>query len=234
MTEHGRMGGTPERPARFFASAAEFGAWLAEHHDSEPELWMGLHKKHVPDPGLTWKDAVPEALCWGWIDSVAQRIDEDSRRQRWTPRRKGSNWSAVNIALVEQLTADGRMQPPGLAAFAARREDRSGVYAYENRDRELPPAYADQLAASPAATAFWEAATPSYRKVAVNWVLTAKAEATRDRRMAQLVEDCAAGLLIRSQRYGTIPAWVARAAAAALAEGPGATPDPGSPDPGSS
>ncbi|USQ80075.1 YdeI/OmpD-associated family protein [Ornithinimicrobium faecis] len=217
MTEHGRAGGTPERPARFFASAEEFEAWLAAHHDSEPELWMGLHKKHVADRGLTWADAVPVALCWGWIDSVSQRIDEDSRRQRWTPRRPGGNWSAVNIAHVERLTAQGRMQPSGLAAFEARREDRSGVYAYENRDRELPPAYAAQLAGSPAATAFWEVATPSYRRTAVTWVLTAKQEATRDRRMTQLVEACASGQLIPPQRYGATPRWLERAASAAAA-----------------
>lgn len=119
----GRLGGSPERPARFFADAAEFGAWLALHHDTETELWMGLYKKHVPDRGLTWADAVPEALCWGWIDSVAQRIDEDATRQRWTPRRKTSIWSKVNIDLVEQLRAEGRMQPSGLAIWEARRRD---------------------------------------------------------------------------------------------------------------
>ncbi|WP_237565415.1 YdeI/OmpD-associated family protein [Ornithinimicrobium cavernae] len=212
----GRMGGTPERPARFFASAEEFDAWLAAHHDTETELWMGLHQKHVPDRGLTWAEAVPVALCWGWIDSKSERIDEDSRRQRWTPRRPGSNWSTVNIAHVERLIAQGRMQPAGLAAFEARREDRSG-YPYETRDRELPPEYAARLAASPAATAFWEAATPSYRKLAVSWVLTAKQQATRDRRITQLVADCAAGRLIPSQRYGATPKWLERAAAAAAA-----------------
>ncbi|WP_256842716.1 YdeI/OmpD-associated family protein [Ornithinimicrobium cryptoxanthini] len=219
MSTPGRMGGTPERPARFFQSAEEFDAWLAAHHDTESELWMGLHKKQVPDGGLTWADAVPVALCWGWIDSVSQRIDEDSRRQRWTPRRLGGNWSAVNIAHVERLTAQGRMQPSGLAAFEARREDRSGVYAYENADRDLPEEYAAQLATSAAASAFWDEATPSYRKVATNWVLSAKQSATRDRRMGQLVEDSAAGRLIRSQRYGTTPTWVERAARAAAQAG---------------
>lgn len=215
MTEPGRIGGTPERPARFFADAAEFDAWLAAHHDTATELWMGLHKKHVGDRGLTWQDAVPVALCWGWIDSRAERIDEDSRRQRWTPRRTGSNWSPVNIALVRDLLAQGRMQPPGLAVFEARREDSSALY--ENRDRDLPPEYAAQLAASAPATAFWEVATPSYRKLATNWVLSAKQQATRDRRLGQLVADSAAGLLIPSQRYGTAPSWVTRAAAAAAA-----------------
>ena len=172
---------------------------------------MGLYKKHVPDRGLTWEQAVIEALCWGWIDSVAQRIDEDTTRQRWTPRKATSNWSAINIAAVAELTAAGRMHPAGLAAFARRRDDRSGVYAYETRDREWPAEYEALLRANPTASAFWDAATPSYRKLATNWVVTAKQEATRDKRMAQLVDDCANLRLIPSQRYGTEPAWVRRA-----------------------
>jgi len=213
----GTPGGTPERPAIFFADAAEWGRWLAAQHDTETELWMGFYKKGHPDEGLTWPEAVREALCWGWIDSMAQGIDEHTRRQRWTPRKTGSNWSTVNINAVAELTAQGRMQPSGLAAFERRREDRSGIYAYETRELELAPAYAAQLAADPAATAFWEAATPGYRKVAVNWVMTAKQQKTRDARMAQLVADSAAGLLIPSQRYGIPPTWVTRAAAAAEA-----------------
>jgi len=211
----GTPGGTPERPALFFKDAAEFGRWLDAHHDTETELWMGFYRKGHPDAGLTWEAAVREALCWGWIDSMAQGIDEHTRRQRWTPRKPTSNWSTININAVAELTAQGRMQPSGLAAFERRREDRSGIYAYENRERELPPAYAEQLAASPAATAFWAVATPSYRKLATNWVLTAKQEKTRDARMAQLVDDCASGRMIPSQRYGIEPKWVQRAAAAA-------------------
>jgi len=213
----GTPGGTPERPAIFFKDAPEFGRWLAAHHDTETELWMGFYKKGHPKAGLTWEAAVREALCWGWIDSMAQGIDEHTRRQRWTPRKPTSNWSTININAVAELTAEGRMQPSGLAAFERRREDRSGIYAYENRDRELPENYAAQLAADPAATAFWDIATPSYRKLAVNWVVTAKQEKTRDARMAQLVDDCAGGRMIKSQRYGIEPKWVQRAAAAAEA-----------------
>lgn len=212
----GSPGGTPEQPALFFSGPEEFAAWLAANHDTETELWMGLYKKHVAEPGLTWADAVVEALCWGWIDSRAERIDEDARRQRWTPRKPGSIWSAINIASVERLTAEGRMQPPGLAAFERRRADRSGVYAYEQH-HELAPAYAEQLATDAAATAFWEAATPSYRRLCMSWVMSAKRETTRDSRATQLVEACAAGLLIPSQRYGEPPKWVTRAAAAAEA-----------------
>ncbi|MBB2890270.1 YdeI/OmpD-associated family protein [Flexivirga oryzae] len=215
----GRMGGTPERPARFFADAAEFGAWLAAHHDTETELWMGLAKKHVSDRGLTWAQAVPEALCWGWIDSVIQRIDDDYVRQRWTPRKRTGHWSRVNLQLVEQLRAEGRMQPAGLAAWEARRREAAPYTHERSGPLELPPAYADQLADSPAATAFLAAATATYRRQCINWVLTAKQQATRDRRLAQLIECSAAGEVVPFQRYGELPKWVRRAAAAAADAG---------------
>jgi uncharacterized protein YdeI (YjbR/CyaY-like superfamily) len=205
-----RQGGSAERPATFFDDADDFRAWLEANHDRATELWMGLHKKHVEPRGLQWAEAVREALCFGWIDSVAQRIDEDAVRQRWTPRKAGSNWSTINIDAVAELTAAGRMHPAGLAAFERRREDRSGVYAYENRERTWPPEYETLLRADPRASAFWDAATPSYRKLATNWVVTAKQEATRNKRMAELVDDCAHGRLIKTQRYGTEPAWVRR------------------------
>ncbi|GAA4403504.1 hypothetical protein GCM10023168_15090 [Fodinibacter luteus] len=213
----GTPGGTPDRPALFFGDAAEFGRWLELHHDTATELWMGLRKKHVADRGLTWADAVREALCWGWIDSKAQRIDDDTTRQRWTPRKPGSNWSTVNIAAVEELTAQGRMRPSGLAAFARRRSDRSGVYSFEGDGVELAPELAARLAGHPAAAAFWEVATPTYRRQVTHWVMTAKQQATRERRMAQLVDDCAAGRLVPPQRYGTPPRWVERGASAAAA-----------------
>lgn len=114
-----RQGGTPERPAVFFDGPDDFRAWLEEHHDTATELWMGLYKKHVEQRGLTWEQAVPVALCYGWIDSLNQRIDDDTRRQRWTPRRPSSRWSATNIAHVERLRAAGLMHPAGLAAYEA-------------------------------------------------------------------------------------------------------------------
>ncbi|WP_347353657.1 YdeI/OmpD-associated family protein [Intrasporangium sp.] len=205
-----RPGGSPERPAVFFDDVADFRAWLAANHDTASELWMGLHKKHVPDRGLTYEQALREALCFGWIDSQMQPIDQDSRRQRWTPRRPGSTWSNVNIEAVAQLTAEGRMHPAGRAAFERRRADRSGVYSYENGPRTWPERYEALLRGNPTASAFWDGATPSYRKAATGWVVSAKQEATRDRRMAQLVDDCAHLRLIPSQRYGTEPGWVAR------------------------
>jgi len=223
-TTIGTPGGTPERPAVFFSGPEEFRSWLEANHATETELWMGLYKKHVPDRGLTWEAAVPEALCFGWIDSVSQRIDDDARRQRWTPRKASSNWSAVNIALVEQLTAEGRMREPGLAAFERRRDDRSSVYSFENPPQELPPQYASPLAEDAAASAFWQAATPTYRRQVVHWILTAKQEATRERRLAQLIEDSRQGRLVPAQRYGETPKWVERAAAAGRAAASGGQP----------
>ncbi len=215
-----RPGGTPERPALYFDGPEDFRAWLEEHHETAPELWMGLNTKAVPERGLTWEQAVPEALCFGWIDSRAERVDDRSRRQRWTPRRKTSTWSRVNLDLVERLTAEGRMRPAGIAAWEARREDRQAVYAYEQGELVLPDAYAEQLRAEPAAAVFWAESTPSYRKICIRWVTSAKQPATNDARMTTLVSDCAAGRLIPSQRYGTVPGWVKRAAAA----GAGAVP----------
>lgn len=207
----GTPGGTPERPALFFSGPAEWRAWLEANHDTATELWMGLYRKHVDPPGLQWAEAVEEALCFGWIDSVAQRIDDVSRRQRWTPRKRNSNWSKVNLALVEKLIAEGRMTPAGLAAYEARRTDDQDTYSYE-RDGEpvLPPEYEARLRANPAAAAWLDAATPSYRRIAVGWVLSAKREATRDSRMDALIEDSAHGRLIKPQRYGDEPAWVVR------------------------
>jgi len=212
----GRPGGTGERPAIFFADAAEFRAWLEANHDSATELWMGLYKSHVADRGLTWDEAVPEALCFGWIDSVSQRIDDDSRRQRWSPRKPNGTWSKVNIAHVERLLAEGRMHPAGVAAFERRRRDAEAAYSHETAT-ELAPEYRAIVDADPAARAFLALATPGYHRVAAHWVMSAKQEATRLRRAAQLRDDSAAGQLIPLARPGTPPAWLVRAAAAAAA-----------------
>jgi uncharacterized protein YdeI (YjbR/CyaY-like superfamily) len=218
----GTPGGTPERPALFFQSPAEYRQWLEANHDSETALWMGLRKKHVPDRGLQWAQAVEEALCFGWIDSVAQRIDDDAVRQRWTPRKKNSNWSTVNIGLVSKLIAEGRMRPAGLAAFEHRRPERSGIYAYEiGGEVAFSAEFQEQLQANPVAAAWFEAAPASYRRIVVNWVMSAKQETTRRSRMTQFVDDSAHGRLIKSQRYGDVPTWVARNRTRFGIDGPG-------------
>lgn len=216
MTSAWWEGGTAERPAVFFAGPEAFRSWLERHHDTAGELWMGLFRRHVHDRGLTWAQAVPVALCFGWIDSVSQRIDDDSRRQRWTPRRAGSSWSAVNVAHVERLLAEGLMHPAGISAYAARTPERTGVYSYE-RPTGLTDEQQAALDAVPAAAAFWAQAPAGYRRAVTRWLLDAKQDATRARRLRQLVEVSAAGLLVPPQRYGEPPAWIARAADAAAA-----------------
>ena len=136
---------------------------------------------------------------------MSQRIDDDARRQHWTPRKSASIWSSVNVALVEQLTAEGRMHPAGIAAFDRRREDRSGVYSHENPYTEFPPESAARLTADAAASAFWQAATPTYRRQVTHWVLSAKQEATRERRLALVIDESAAGRVVSFQRDGETP-----------------------------
>lgn len=203
------LGGDADRPTRFFSGPEAFRDWLDEHHATETELWVGLFKKHAAHRGLTWDQAVPEALCYGWIDSVSYRLDEDATRQRWTPRKAVSNWSNVNVALVEGLIAAGRMRPAGLAAYARRRPETTGIYTYE-RDGELalPADYEARVRAVPEAEHFFFVrATPSYRRTVIGWVMAAKQEATREKRLAELIADSAAGLLVKNQRYGELPKW---------------------------
>lgn len=216
-TEPGTRGGTRERPAVFFRDAEEFREWLERNHETATELWMGLRLAHVPDRGLTWRDAVIEALCFGWIDSVSQPVDADSRRQRWTPRKPTSTWSLVNIAHVERLIAEGRMRPAGMAAFERRSTVRSGTYSHENPEADLSPELRSIVDASAGTRAFLAEATASYRKLVRHWIMSAKQEATRERRARQLVADCEAGVLVPPARPGRTPAWLARAAEAARA-----------------
>ena len=195
------VAGSPLK-ARLFASAAAFREWLEVNHDSETELWVGYYKKGVPKTSMTYKEAVDVALCFGWIDGVGRRIDDEVHANRFTPRTKRSTWSAVNVARMGELIAAGRTRPAGIRAFDARTADNTGIYAYENRPADLPPAYLAHLQANEAAWKWWQAQTPGYRRVATWWVVSAKQEATRERRLATLTEDCAAGRMIKSQQYG--------------------------------
>ncbi|AEI46297.1 YdeI/OmpD-associated family protein [Paenibacillus mucilaginosus] len=177
----------------FFASPAELRAWLESHHADASELWVGYYKKGTGRPSLTWPESVDEALCFGWIDGVRKRIDDQSYTIRFTPRRPGSIWSSVNIARVEELTGQGRMRPAGLKAFDGRSEEKSSVYAYEQKESAVLTAeYEAMFRARPGAWAYFQAQPPGYRKTAVWWVLSAKKEETRLRRLMQLIEDSAA------------------------------------------
>ena len=185
---------------RFFASPDELREWFDANHETADELWLGYWKKATRRPSVTWSQAVDEALCVGWIDGVLQRIDETCHAQRFTPRRKGSIWSAVNVAKVEILTEQGRMRPAGLRAFDARTPERTAVYSHERAVMPLTHAELARFRAEPAAWADWEGRPPSYRRGATHWVTSAKQAATRERRLTQLIEDSKAGQVVRPLR----------------------------------
>jgi uncharacterized protein YdeI (YjbR/CyaY-like superfamily) len=178
----------------FFDTPADLRAWLEVNHGSADELWVGFHRRDSGRSGITWREAVDEALCFGWIDGVRRRVDRTSYANRFTPRRPRSIWSAVNIARVEDLSAEGRMRPAGLAAFARRDPERQRRYSHEQAQApELSPEYADRFRTHPAAWGFFESQAPSYRRQAVWWVMSAKREETRDRRLALLIAASADG-----------------------------------------
>ena len=174
---------------KFFKTPADFRKWFETHHASVTELWVGFYKKDSGKKSITWPQAVDEALCFGWIDGIRKSRDEVSYKIRFTPRKQRSIWSAVNIRRVAELSKQGVMQPAGLKAFAARQENRSGIYAYEQRSPELPEQYAKKLKQNEAAWKFFEAQAPSYRKTANWWVLSAKKEETRLKRLDKLIDD---------------------------------------------
>jgi len=183
----------------FFETPAAFHAWLAQHHASAQELWVGFYKKGTGRPSITWPEAVDEALCFGWIDGLRKSIDEASYRIRFTPRRPASIWSAVNITRVAELSAQGRMQPAGLAAFAQRADARSAIYSYEQRHAaELGEEFEQMFQANPQAWAFFQSQPSWYRRAAAWWVISAKKEETKRRRLATLIDDSAHERLIKA------------------------------------
>lgn len=181
----------------FFANPAAFQRWLQTHHASARELWVGFYKKHTGRPGITWPESVDEALCVGWIDGLRKTIDGESYRIRFTPRRRGSIWSAVNIRRVEVLTNEKRIRPSGLAAFALRSENKSGIYAYEQRSEKLPAPYAGLFRKNRAAWKYFQAQPPSYRKTTGWWVTSAKQEETRRKRLEKLIAASGEGRRLR-------------------------------------
>lgn len=183
------MSTTSAAAPRFFATAAAFRAWLEAHHAQASELWVGFHKKESGRPSLTWPESVDEALCFGWIDGLRKRFDEASYVIRFTPRRPGSTWSAVNLAKMAELLAAGRVAPAGLAAYERRSEAKARVYSYEQRQTAtFPPELERRFRRARAAWTFFAAQPPGYRSLATYWVVSAKREETRARRLEKLVE----------------------------------------------
>jgi uncharacterized protein YdeI (YjbR/CyaY-like superfamily) len=178
----------------FFATPQEFRAWLEENHETATELLVGFHKKGSGKPSITWPESVEQALCFGWIDGVRRSLGDESYTIRFTPRKPSSTWSRVNLDKVEELKRRGLMLAGGLRAYDERREGKTGIYSYEQREAaELPAEYEERLRADSAAWEFWTSRPPSYRKAAVWWVVSAKREETRERRLASLIEHSQSG-----------------------------------------
>lgn len=177
----------------FFETPDDFRRWLERNHDKATELLVGFYKRGSGRPSITWPESVDQALCFGWIDGVRKRIDDVSYTIRFTPRKKSSNWSAINIRRVGELTKLGLMQPSGLRAFEQRTAAKSAIYEYENAPKQLPPADEKKFRANRKAWAYFTSQAPSYQRVAIHWVVSAKREETRARRLALLIEDSANG-----------------------------------------
>jgi len=177
----------------YFESPDAFRRWLRKNHRAADEIIVGYYKKHTGRPTLTWPESVAEALCFGWIDGIRRSVDADRYTIRFTPRRPRSNWSAVNIRMYAELEAAGRMTKAGRAAFEARVEARSEVYTYEQPPVELDAARAKAFRRNKAAWTFFEAQPPGYRRTMIGWIMSAKKDETKDRRLNRLIELSAAG-----------------------------------------
>src|SRR6186713_2387423 len=179
--------------AKFFSSQEEFRKWLQKNHNKETELLVGFYKVGSGKPSVTWSQSVDEALCFGWIDGVRKSINKESYQIRFTQRKPTSIWSAINIKKVEELTKQGLMQPAGLASFEKRVESRSKIYSYEKDEAELTQSFKKQFKANKKAWNYFQALAPSYKKVSTHWVMRAKQEATRLKRLKELIADSAIG-----------------------------------------
>lgn len=177
----------------FFTSPCEFRAWLETHHAKNTELLVGFYSKGSGLGGITYAEALNEALCFGWIDGVRRNVDAVSYSIRFTPRKTGSIWSLINVKHVERLMAAEHMAAAGIKAFEARQVHKTGIYSFEQKKHAFEPAQEKQLRANKKAWAFWEAQPPGYKRISMHWVTSAKQEATRARRLAQLIADSAAG-----------------------------------------
>jgi uncharacterized protein YdeI (YjbR/CyaY-like superfamily) len=177
----------------FFRTPADFRTWLEENHATATELWVGFYKKDSRKPSITWPESVDEALCFGWIDGIRKSVDDSRYTIRFTPRKRGSIWSATNIKRAKELVSQKQMRPAGLKAFAARIENKSGIYSYEQRSTELGEPYAKLLKKNKTASNFFKQQPPSYRKMISWWIISAKKEETRMARLEKLISKSAKG-----------------------------------------
>ena len=179
---------------KFFSSPAKFREWLEQNHDRVSELLVGFHKKSSGKKSITYPEALDEALCFGWIDGVRKNLDETSYTIRFTPRKPRSIWSLVNVNHVERLKKAGRMHAAGLEAYARRDPKRTGIYAFENEPRQLSPAYEEMFRQNKKAWKFFEEMAPSLRRTSIFWIMSAKKEETRLRRLKHVIENSDKGV----------------------------------------
>ncbi|HEX6650209.1 MAG TPA: YdeI/OmpD-associated family protein [Pyrinomonadaceae bacterium] len=178
---------------KFFNTRDEFREWLEQNHDSVSELLIGFHKKSSGKQSITYPEALDEALCYGWIDGVRRKLNETSYVQRFTPRKPTSIWSLINVNHVERLKKEGRMRPPGLKAYELRDPKRTGIYSFENRPKELSPAYEKRFRQNKAAWKFFQEQAPYYKRLVIYRIMEAKKEETQIRRLEELIEYSAKG-----------------------------------------
>ncbi len=186
------MAGLEPHGVTYFATPEGFRTWLAKHHEKRDELWVGFWKKATGKPSITWPESVDQALCFGWIDGIRKKVDEEAYTIRFTPRREGSVWSSRNIERYAVMEEAGLVEPAGRAAWERRTEDKSSLYSYEQKKRlALSPAYLERLKANRAAWSDWETRPPGYKRQVAHWIMSAKKEETRLRRLGQLIDDSA-------------------------------------------
>ena len=173
---------------KFFATSTAWREWLDKNHGDSKELLVGFYKKNSGKPSMSWPESVDEALCFGWIDGVRRRIDEESYTIRFTPRKLRSTWSAINIKRVDQLASQNLMRPAGIAAFEARQNERSAIYSFEQANVEFTSQQLAQFKANATAWSFFQRGPPYYRRLATWWVISAKRQETKDKRLAKLIE----------------------------------------------
>ncbi len=177
----------------FFKKSSEFRKWLEKNHDKKTELLVGFYKVCSGKPGISWGESVDEALCFGWIDGVRTSIDKESYQIRFTPRKTGSIWSAINIKKINELTKKGLMHKAGLEIYKKRKENRSRIYSHEKAAQKFSPTFEKHFKANKKAWDYFQSLAPSYRKVSVHWVMGAKQEVTQLKRLKIIIADSAVG-----------------------------------------
>ncbi len=185
----------------FFPSQKDFRSWLEENYQNSAEVLVGYYKLKTGKPSMTWSESVDQAICFGWIDGIRRSIDEESYCIRFTPRRPTSIWSAVNIKKVEELTKKGLMLPAGLAAFNLKKDEKSAIYSYENSELALTDDFEKHFKANEKAWNFFQTLSASVRKISIRWVMSAKQEITRQKRLNELINDSESGRKIKGLNY---------------------------------